>query len=174
MRIVGDEMPDVCKLMQTVIEASPLAEEARSAAAAREEAATRGEKPHRYTFDPRSHLSEDEEPEIVYGSEDEEEEEVEEEEEENALPGAVPEGIDPNTIPRPDPDTFVHVAVGCDACGVYPIRGRRFRCVDCPERMGLTCAARVTAWSRAGSITTNVTMTSSRAGSISGTGRGIE
>ena len=53
MRIVGDEMPDVCKLMQTVIEASPLAEEARSAAAAREEAATRGEKPHRYTFDPR-------------------------------------------------------------------------------------------------------------------------
>ena len=60
MRIVGDEMPDVCKLMQTVIEASPLAEEARSAAAAREEAATRGEKPHRYTFDPRSHASEDE------------------------------------------------------------------------------------------------------------------
>ena len=52
------------------------------------------------------------------------------------MPGVVPEGIDPNTIPRPDPDTFVHVAVGCDACGVYPIRGRRFRCVDCPERMG--------------------------------------
>ena len=147
MRIVGDEMPDVCKLMQTVIEASPLAEEARSAAAAREEAATRGEKPHRYTFDPRMlQGSEDEEEalEVEYGSEDSEEEheeeeeehEEEEEEEEDALPGAVPEGIDPNTIPRPDPDTFVHVAVGCDACGVYPIRGRRFRCVDCPERMG--------------------------------------
>ena len=77
MRIVGDEMPDVCKLMQTVIEASPLAEEARSAAAAREEAATRGEKPHRYTFDPRSHASEDEEEalEVEYGSESTEEEE---------------------------------------------------------------------------------------------------
>ena len=130
-------MPDVCKLMLTVIKASPLAEEARSEAAAREEAATRGETPHRYTFDPRSHSSEDEEPEFVYGSEDEEEAGVEEEEEEDegeeeeeALTGAVPEGIDPNTIPRPDPDTFVHVAVGCDACGVYPIRGRRFRCVD--------------------------------------------
>ena len=46
------------------------------------------------------------------------------------LPGAVPEGgeavdVDVDDL-RPNPETFVHVAVGCDACGVYPIKGRRF------------------------------------------------
>ena len=55
------------------------------------------------------------------------------------MPGAVPEGgeadVDVDDL-RPNPETFVHVAVGCDACGVYPIKGRRFRCIDCPERMG--------------------------------------
>ena len=35
-----------------------------------------------------------------------------------------------------DPDTFSHYGCGCDGCGVYPIRGRRFRCLDCPEAMG--------------------------------------
>lgn len=26
--------------------------------------------------------------------------------------------------------------VGCDVCGVYPIVGRRFQCLDCPETIG--------------------------------------
>jgi hypothetical protein len=29
------------------------------------------------------------------------------------------------------PEAFVHHAVGCDGCGAYPIRGRRFACADC-------------------------------------------
>ena len=39
MRVVGDKMPAVCKLMQRVIEASPIAERVRREAALREEAA---------------------------------------------------------------------------------------------------------------------------------------
>ncbi|ESQ37127.1 hypothetical protein EUTSA_v10002569mg [Eutrema salsugineum] len=30
----------------------------------------------------------------------------------------------------------VHVYVGCDSCGVYPIIGDRYRCKDCKEEMG--------------------------------------
>ncbi|MEW5310858.1 MAG: hypothetical protein WDW38_002619 [Sanguina aurantia] len=26
--------------------------------------------------------------------------------------------------------------VGCDACGAYPIKGRRYRCTECPESIG--------------------------------------
>ncbi|XP_059651844.1 E3 ubiquitin-protein ligase PRT1 [Cornus florida] len=30
----------------------------------------------------------------------------------------------------------VHVAVGCDFCGMYPIVGERYKCKDCTEKMG--------------------------------------
>lgn len=30
----------------------------------------------------------------------------------------------------------VHVGVGCDSCGVYPIRGKRYKCKDCTELIG--------------------------------------
>ena len=41
-----------------------------------------------------------------------------------------------DSVRRVDPETFTHIGVGCDVCGMYPIRGRRFRCMDCPESMG--------------------------------------
>mmetsp|Transcript_5349 Transcript_5349/g.11748 ORF Transcript_5349/g.11748 Transcript_5349/m.11748 type:complete len:431 (+) Transcript_5349:180-1472(+) len=30
----------------------------------------------------------------------------------------------------------VHYGVGCDGCGVYPIAGRRYKCLDCAEDIG--------------------------------------
>mmetsp|Transcript_28607 Transcript_28607/g.54704 ORF Transcript_28607/g.54704 Transcript_28607/m.54704 type:complete len:424 (-) Transcript_28607:398-1669(-) len=30
----------------------------------------------------------------------------------------------------------VHNGVGCDLCGLYPIRGARFQCADCPQEIG--------------------------------------
>uniref|UniRef100_A0A0D9VIG5 RING-type domain-containing protein n=1 Tax=Leersia perrieri TaxID=77586 RepID=A0A0D9VIG5_9ORYZ len=30
----------------------------------------------------------------------------------------------------------VHIGVGCDSCGVYPIRGKRYKCKDCTELIG--------------------------------------
>lgn len=30
----------------------------------------------------------------------------------------------------------VHFGVGCDLCGMYPIRGGRFKCIDCYEAIG--------------------------------------
>jgi hypothetical protein len=30
----------------------------------------------------------------------------------------------------------IHPSVGCDACGMMPILGRRFHCLDCPESCG--------------------------------------
>ena len=30
----------------------------------------------------------------------------------------------------------IHPNVGCDGCGMMPILGRRFNCLDCPERCG--------------------------------------
>ncbi|XP_037452299.1 E3 ubiquitin-protein ligase PRT1-like [Triticum dicoccoides] len=30
----------------------------------------------------------------------------------------------------------VHIGVGCDSCGVYPIRGKRYKCKDCTEAIG--------------------------------------
>ncbi|WOL09957.1 hypothetical protein Cni_G18711 [Canna indica] len=30
----------------------------------------------------------------------------------------------------------VHVGVGCDSCGVYPIIGKRYKCKDCTEAIG--------------------------------------
>ena len=35
-----------------------------------------------------------------------------------------------------DPDHYTHLGVGCDGCGVYPIVGRRFKCLQCPETIG--------------------------------------
>ncbi|KAJ3682372.1 hypothetical protein LUZ60_014945 [Juncus effusus] len=30
----------------------------------------------------------------------------------------------------------VHIGVGCDFCGLYPIKGKRYKCVDCTEAVG--------------------------------------
>ncbi|KAK6937653.1 Zinc finger, ZZ-type [Dillenia turbinata] len=30
----------------------------------------------------------------------------------------------------------IHINVGCDSCGMYPIIGERFRCKDCVEKIG--------------------------------------
>ncbi|URE39392.1 Zinc finger, ZZ type [Musa troglodytarum] len=30
----------------------------------------------------------------------------------------------------------VHVGVGCDSCGIYPIVGKRYKCKDCKEAIG--------------------------------------
>ncbi|XP_020251710.1 uncharacterized protein LOC109829053 [Asparagus officinalis] len=30
----------------------------------------------------------------------------------------------------------VHIGVGCDTCGMYPITGKRYRCKDCKEEIG--------------------------------------
>ncbi|KAL2619600.1 hypothetical protein AAZV13_08G316300 [Glycine max] len=35
-----------------------------------------------------------------------------------------------------DPDSKVHIGVGCDFCGMFPIIGDRYRCIDCKEKMG--------------------------------------
>ncbi|KAL0020958.1 hypothetical protein WJX79_008557 [Trebouxia sp. C0005] len=31
---------------------------------------------------------------------------------------------------------FIHHGVGCDSCGLYPIKGRRFKCQNCPDKVG--------------------------------------
>ncbi|KAJ1280026.1 hypothetical protein BS78_04G200700 [Paspalum vaginatum] len=30
----------------------------------------------------------------------------------------------------------IHIGVGCDSCGAYPIRGKRYKCQDCTELIG--------------------------------------
>ncbi|KAH7437604.1 hypothetical protein KP509_05G080100 [Ceratopteris richardii] len=30
----------------------------------------------------------------------------------------------------------LHISVGCDACGMFPMRGDRYRCKDCEEEVG--------------------------------------
>ncbi|KAF7845546.1 E3 ubiquitin-protein ligase PRT1-like isoform X1 [Senna tora] len=35
-----------------------------------------------------------------------------------------------------DPHSKVHIGVGCDFCGMYPIVGDRYRCKDCKEKIG--------------------------------------
>lgn len=30
----------------------------------------------------------------------------------------------------------IHYGIGCDCCGAYPIRGKRYKCMDCPEAIG--------------------------------------
>ena len=39
----------------------------------------------------------------------------------------------PPPLPRRASSLDTHFGIGCDACGAYPIRGRRFRCLDCAE-----------------------------------------
>lgn len=36
----------------------------------------------------------------------------------------------------PDNNSTVHSNVGCDGCGMMPILGKRFHCLDCPESCG--------------------------------------
>jgi Zinc finger, ZZ type len=31
---------------------------------------------------------------------------------------------------------YVHFGIGCDCCGAFPLRGKRFKCLDCPEAVG--------------------------------------
>ncbi|KAI5066997.1 hypothetical protein GOP47_0017525 [Adiantum capillus-veneris] len=33
-------------------------------------------------------------------------------------------------------EKVLHVGVGCDGCGMYPIEGFRYRCVECTEKIG--------------------------------------
>ncbi|EPS70721.1 hypothetical protein M569_04044, partial [Genlisea aurea] len=33
-------------------------------------------------------------------------------------------------------DSIVHIRVGCDLCGMYPIIGERYKCKDCVEKIG--------------------------------------
>ncbi|KAI4356422.1 hypothetical protein L6164_000446 [Bauhinia variegata] len=35
-----------------------------------------------------------------------------------------------------DPQSKVHIGVGCDFCGMFPIIGDRYRCKDCKEKIG--------------------------------------
>jgi len=35
-----------------------------------------------------------------------------------------------------DPDNYIHIGVGCDGCGLFPIKGRRYNCENCPEGIG--------------------------------------
>ena len=35
-----------------------------------------------------------------------------------------------------DPDAKVHIGVGCDFCGMFPIIGDRYNCTDCKEKIG--------------------------------------
>ena len=58
-------------------------------------------------------------------------------------PGADGEDVREEGEQREDhpPDEFVHFGVGCDSCGAFPIVGRRYRCVDCPEAIGYDLCA---------------------------------
>ncbi|XP_028780967.1 E3 ubiquitin-protein ligase PRT1-like [Neltuma alba] len=40
-----------------------------------------------------------------------------------------------------DPHSKVHVGVGCDFCGMFPIVGDRYRCKDCKEKIGFDLCA---------------------------------
>ncbi|KAJ0053318.1 hypothetical protein Pint_01563 [Pistacia integerrima] len=35
-----------------------------------------------------------------------------------------------------DPHPTVHVKFGCDSCGMFPIIGERYKCIDCVEAVG--------------------------------------
>eukprot|EP00002_Diphylleia_rotans_P037751 TRINITY_DN8473_c0_g1_i1.p1 TRINITY_DN8473_c0_g1~~TRINITY_DN8473_c0_g1_i1.p1 ORF type:complete len:335 (-),score=59.51 TRINITY_DN8473_c0_g1_i1:86-1090(-) len=41
-------------------------------------------------------------------------------------------------IPRPQ----IHLGVGCDGCGMFPIKGKRYQCLDCPESVGFDLCGR--------------------------------
>lgn len=43
---------------------------------------------------------------------------------------------------RGETDHYPHYGIGCDVCGQYPIVGRRYKCLDCPEASGFdVCGA---------------------------------
>ncbi|KAL0655825.1 hypothetical protein Bca4012_076409 [Brassica carinata] len=51
--------------------------------------------------------------------------------------GSSDENNNNNSLQRwANPACDVHIGVGCDSCGVYPIEGERYRCIDCKEKMG--------------------------------------
>lgn len=35
-----------------------------------------------------------------------------------------------------EPSAFIHISAGCDACGMCPIVGYRYKCKDCSEKIG--------------------------------------
>ena len=117
-RVVRDD-PEVCILMHEVIQRSAFAEEAREGAARRAEEAREGaarlaeEKLWSFRSGSRSTSSADEE-----------------------QPPAPRLGNLPGRGRVVNPLTFTHLGVGCDVCGVYPIRGRRYHCKDCPREQG--------------------------------------
>ncbi|CAN8270556.1 unnamed protein product [Cochlearia groenlandica] len=42
-----------------------------------------------------------------------------------------------NDLPwQANPRSYVHIGVGCDSCGAYPIVGDRYVCKDCKDKMG--------------------------------------
>ncbi|XP_078439887.1 proteolysis 1 [Wolffia australiana] len=53
-------------------------------------------------------------------------------------PSSVLQSEQPVSHTNEDPSqmTMVHYWVGCDYCGMYPIVGKRYKCVDCKEKMG--------------------------------------
>ncbi|KAL2319497.1 hypothetical protein Fmac_028466 [Flemingia macrophylla] len=42
---------------------------------------------------------------------------------------------------RSDSRWKIHIGVGCDFCGMYPIAGDRYRCLDCKEKIGFDLCA---------------------------------
>ena len=48
----------------------------------------------------------------------------------------LPRGGGPSAAVDAVLETYTHFGVGCDGCGVYPIRGARWKCLDCPEEIG--------------------------------------
>lgn len=47
-----------------------------------------------------------------------------------------PLSIKRENLRRVEEEGHVHYGVGCDSCGVYPLSGRRYKCVDCSEEIG--------------------------------------
>jgi hypothetical protein len=63
----------------------------------------------------------------------------------------IPDANAPPPPPAPQPSRpFVHYGIGCDACGAFPIVGRRFQCADCPEAIGFDACGECVAASAAG------------------------
>ena len=53
-------------------------------------------------------------------------------------------------VPRFHSLRWVSFRVGCDGCGLHPIQGQRFRCLDCPEEIGFDLCGGCHAHSRNG------------------------
>jgi len=50
--------------------------------------------------------------------------------------GGQEETVKSDTPQDGNAELMVHPSVGCDWCGMYPIRGKRFQCQDCPSQYG--------------------------------------